>query len=57
MTDHAYKLRQSRLGRKPFNEAVITTLYILAFLLAYGIQGRIEYEEQVARYSYQYGSE
>lgn len=49
MTDHAYKLRQSRLRGKPMNEAVKTTLYILAFLFVYAMVSDNDYREEVAK--------
>jgi len=49
MTDHACRIRQARLGRKPINEALKTTLYILAFLIVYAFVSDVDYQEEVAK--------
>lgn len=49
MTDHAYQMRQARLGRKPINEALKTTLYIIAFMVVYAFVSDVDYREEVAK--------
>ncbi len=49
MTDHAYKLRQARLGREQIKESVLVTLYILVFLFVYALVSDADYQEEVAK--------